>query len=618
MSNLLAYALYFPQSLLMLLRLAWQLYPAGLCGKLLLELMQGALPLGKAWIIKLLFDLLTQQLQTGFTDRAPQALGGLLIGYTIITLMGDLAIQIGAYLDSEMERRLTFHVQSALYRHINHIEGLAPFENPQFYDTLRLAVQGARRSPVQAVQFLTTLWRSGVTLVAFGSVLAILDARLIGLVLLGVLPRLYNDWRLSRHRFNVAVAVTPRERRVAYYGRILSGLEFAKELRLFNLASYFIGLFQSATQEIHQTQRQRDRRVLLFQGIAAVLLSVVMAGAFVIVILEAFTGRFSLGDVSLYTNGVQSILVALTSCGAAAMNLHEATLFYTHFKTLETLPQPITISANPQPLPPLQHGIEMRDVSFRYNERLPWVVRHLNLTIPAQECMALVGSNGAGKTTLVKMLLRYYDPSEGVILWDGIDIRSFDPHALRAHMGAIFQDFTRYELTAQENIGLGQISHMTDLNHVEQAARWADVAVLIESLPQGYQTVLSRRLAENGQGADLSGGEWQKIALARLGMRLPQAEVLILDEPTAALDAAAEYATYQRFVEMAAGRTTLLISHRFSTVSMADRIAVLEDGAITECGTHAELIALNGTYARLYRMQAERYVNGQVKSPLQI
>ena len=251
------------------------------------------------------------------------------------------------------------------------------------------------------------------------------------------------------------------------------------------------------------------------------------------------------------------------------------------------------------------NGIEVRNVSFRYSDEHAWVLRDVNLLIPAGRCTALVGLNGAGKTTLVKLLTRMYDPTEGEILWEGIDIREFDVERFRERIGAVFQDFTRYDLTAQENIGLGNVGEALDDDKVRQAAMRAGVSETIEGLPGGYGTVLSRWLTTEKAGVDLSGGEWQKIALARMFMR--ESEMLILDEPTAALDAQAEYDLYNRFVELMGGRTSLLITHRFSTVRMADMVAVLEEGRITEVGTHEELIRVNKTYTKLYQMQAERY-----------
>jgi ATP-binding cassette subfamily B protein len=316
--------------------------------------------------------------------------------------------------------------------------------------------------------------------------------------------------------------------------------------------------------------------------------------------------------VTLYTAAVASVQGALSGIVYAFGNIHESALFFSRYTELMALPQPITIPAEPQPAAPLRDALELRGVSFRYSANHPWVLKNVSLTIPAGSCLALVGLNGAGKTTLVKLLTRMYDPTEGQILWDGVDLREFDPAELRGRMGAIFQDFVHYDLTAYENIALGDVSLLPSPTRrwaggeVELAAQKAGIHKAITALPHGYDTVLSRWLAEEGQGADLSGGEWQKLALARLFVR-ESASLLILDEPTAALDAQAEYDVYSRFVDLVAGRTSLLISHRFSTVRMADAIAVLEDGRIVEYGSHAELIARGETYARLYNMQAERY-----------
>jgi ATP-binding cassette subfamily B protein len=289
----------------------------------------------------------------------------------------------------------------------------------------------------------------------------------------------------------------------------------------------------------------------------------------------------------------------------AFSTLNEHVLFFGCYQQLKALPQPIQVTMSPQPVSRLTSGLELRNLSFRYSESHPWVLRNINLEIPSGQHLALVGLNGAGKTTLVKLLTRLYDPTEGQILWDGIDMREFDPVELRHHLGVIFQDFMHYDFNAQENIGLGDVQFVEDYARVQQAAEKAGIHQTIEGLPQGYNTILSRMFGENGAGMELSGGEWQKIAVARMFMR--QADFLILDEPTAALDAQAEYELYNRFVELVRDKTSLIISHRFSTVRMADTIAVVEDGQITEYNTHEELLAQGGTYARLFKMQADPY-----------
>ncbi len=332
-----------------------------------------------------------------------------------------------------------------------------------------------------------------------------------------------------------------------------------------------------------------------------VLANLVSGAVFIIVALQAFAGRITLGDVTLYVSAITSVQTGLSSLISSFATLHQQRLFFNYFEQLLNLPQPVTVANNFQPVPTFESGIRLQNVSFRYTEKHPWILRNVNLFIPKGKCVALVGLNGAGKTTVVKLLTRLYDPAEGRILWDGIDITQFDPQELRQRIGTVFQDYMRYALTAKENIDLGNVYQSNTLEQIQNAAKQAGAHKMIENLPQGYDTFLNRYMAENGNGVDLSGGEWQKIALARVFMR--DADFLILDEPTAALDVETEDHIYTRFAELMHGRTSLLISHRFSTVRMADIIAVLENGQIVACGSHEQLIEQNGTYARLYQMQ---------------
>lgn len=589
-----------------MIKLAWLAQPMCFVGLILLELINGLLPPATAWFTKVLFDLIVHAVQEPATVILRQNLLFILAVLALLSVASQLSIAMSSYLIAELGRKLTLNVQSTVYQKINSLVGMAPFEDPQFHNTIQLAAQSAQRGPVQILQIFTAFLNNMITMIAFFGLLISFSPLLLVAIVLSSVPQLYAQLRIGYQRFGIAQVNSPRERLVAYYGMILSGANFAKEVRLFNLSNYFLHAFRRVYQEIHRAERNQQARELRWNLVLATLASVVTNIAFVLVILQAVAGRISVGSVTLYISAVESMQNALAGIIFAMSQLKEGLLFYNQYNSLLELPQPLQIARSPCSVTPLKSGIRLINVSFRYSDQHAWVLHRVNLFIPAGRCTALVGENGAGKTTLVKLLTRLYDPTEGQILWDNIDIREFDPSELRCHIGAIFQDFIRYDLTVKENIGLGDVSHLANDSRVHEAAMRAGIHNTVQNLPKGYQTILSRWLAKDELGIDLSGGQWQKIANARMFMR--NADLLILDEPTAALDPQAEYDIYSRFVDLTDGPTSLLITHRFSTVRMADVVAVLEGGHITEYGTHDELLSLKGTYTRLYNMQAERYL----------
>lgn len=590
---------------LSMLKLSWQAGPAYAVGLLALDLLQAILPVSSALLMKGIIDQLVHHMQGGAPALA-SAILPLLIAQVVVTILSQMQMPINSYVRAELGRRLSLRVQTMVYQKINSLPGLSHFESPHFHDTIQLASQGAQFGPLQAMGTLTAIAQSVVTLASFLGVLIVLSPFLAGMVTLAAVPQLYAQLKIGHLRVGLASTNTPKQRQVSYYGFVLSSVQFAKELRLFNVAGYFLNRLTSTSEQIYHAQRQQEQRELRWELLLGVLSSTIASASVVIVVMQAFAHRLSLGDVTLYISAVASVQTALSGIILSIAQLSESRLFFTYFMKLMALPHNLPVASTIKPVPALRSGIELRNVSFRYSEQHAWALRNINLFIPAGTCVALVGLNGAGKTTLIKLLTRLYDPTEGQVLWDGIDLRAFDPTALRDRMGTIFQDFVRYDLTAHENIAVGNIARSSNERAVQQAACDAGIHDVISGLPHSYQTVLSRWLSDEAAGADLSGGEWQKIAIARMFMR--DADFLMLDEPTAALDAQAEYDIYHRFVELMSGRTSLLITHRFSTVRLADLIAVIEDGQITEYGSHDELIAHGKTYAQLYELQATQYV----------
>jgi ATP-binding cassette subfamily B protein len=585
---------------------AMRAYPMGFAAMIVLQVLQGGFPVATAWVTKQIFDLLGAALKGDGGISFSQGFLPLLIIQAVLSLANQLMGSADQFLSSEFNRRLTLMTQGMVYEHISSLDGLVYFEDPKFHDTLRLASQGAMRGPSQMLNFFSSFLSGLVTLFSFLGVLLYLSPALALIVAIASLPQLYFQLKIARQHFGLAYMNSPKERKAYYLGNILSDVYYAKEVRLFSLGKYFLKQFLQITREIQATEREQEIHEMRWRVGLGVLANVVSSGAFVAVVSQAFSGRITLGDVTLYITALGSVQGALFGMIYAFGNLNENILFFSHFTNLLALPTALPALQPIQGTTSLDGSIELRNVSFRYSDQHPWVLQNVNLTFPKGKCLGLVGLNGAGKTTLVKLLTRLYDPTEGEILWDGVDIRHFETRELRQRMGAIFQDFVHYDLTAEENIGLGHVDEIGNTERIHQAAVDAGVDEVLEKLPQGYKTVLSRWLAEDMVGIDLSGGQWQKIAIARMFMR--DTDFLILDEPTAALDAEAEYEIYNHFVHLVKGRTSLLISHRFSTMRIADVIAVLEGGKIVEYGTHDELLRTGNTYARLYNMQLEQHV----------
>jgi ATP-binding cassette subfamily B protein len=454
--------------------------------------------------------------------------------------------------------------------------------------------------------------QSLVTTVGMFGALYVINPVLAGIVACSAVPAIGLQISNGRHRARLQWTSSPAQRRQLFYGRLLSDQNGAKEARLFGLGDFLRGRMLSELRSVNEAQRVLDLRVLVIEGSLSLLTAAITAGGTVWVVREVAAGRMSVGDVSLFAMAAVGVQGAISGMVSRLSGVYQSLLLFGHYVDIVTMDPDLPLAVSPRRLPALRRGVELRDVWFRYDDQHPWVLRGVSMFIPFGHSVALIGLNGAGKSTLVKLICRLYDPVHGSILWDGTDIRAVAPEDLRARVGTVLQDYMSYDLTAAENIGLGDLDRLNDMERVSEAATRAGVHDKIASLPRGYETLLSRiffssKDKDNPEtGVVLSGGQWQRLAVARGFMRADR-DLLILDEPSSGMDAEAEHALHRRLRAIRDGKTSLLISHRLGSVRDADEIYVLSGGQITESGTHATLMAARGEYHRLFALQASGY-----------
>src|SRR6266852_173307 len=447
-----------------------------------------------------------------------------------------------------------------------------------------------------------------LTFISMIALLVVVSPLLAVIALVSPIPAFIADTRYGWRGYNIARWGSRLLRRMNYLVTLVTTDSYAKEVKLFGLGPYFINRYRMIAKNYYSSQRSQVARRYMTGFALGNLSTIVTSLTYLYVALQAIIGRLTLGDLTLYTTAASQVQGSIQGILGGFSGMYEHNLYLNNlFELMETksaLPVPAKATKVPQPL---RGEIHFENVTFAYPGAEANALSNLTFTVRPGETLAIVGRNGAGKTTLFKLICRLYDPNEGRILIDGIDIRDFDPNELRAQIGAMFQDYVTYQATAAENIGLGNVPDINDRERIEVAGAQAGASELIGGLPDGYDTALGKWF---DHGVNLSGGEWQKVALARAFMR--DAKILLLDEPTSALDAQAEYDLFERLRSLTRGRTAVYISHRFSTVRRADRIVFLEHGRLVEEGTHAELMKLNGRYARLFRMQASAYTGEDV------
>ncbi len=506
------------------------------------------------------------------------------------------------YSDSLLADRYTHFVSVRVMRQAAALD-LTTYEDPVFYDRLeRARVQATDR--LAMIQQMGRLFQQALTTLIWTSILLWYSPWLVLLLALGVLPTFVGETHFAFLGYAKNFRQTPAKRQMDYLRQVAGSREGAKELKLFNLSDYLTNRFTRLSQNIYEENVALSRKKLLAGGLLGVIATLGYYGAYAFVIWRAVHGGFdNIGEFYYLTNAIIQASSNLQQVFSTASGIADQALFLTDL--LAFFEMKPTVAANPDGalIPrPIRRGFEFRNVSFAYPGTTRRVLSNFNFTLAPGERIALIGENGQGKTTVVKLITRLYDPTEGQILLDGIDLREYKLEDLHHEIGVIFQDFMRYEMTARENISVGRVESEHSQTEIESAAHKSLAESVIAKLPGGYDQMLGRRFES---GVELSGGEWQRVALARAYLR--DAQLLVLDEPTAALDARSELEVFERFAELTTGKMALLISHRFSTVRMADRIVVLEGGRLVEEGTHPQLIALGGRYASMFEMQAASY-----------
>jgi ATP-binding cassette subfamily B protein len=583
----------------MVLKIVWQSSPLLTILGLVFRGLAALIPVSMLWISKLIIDRVVNavsQRNTAFLEIA-----WLLVLEFGLACAGNVLARIIDYCDGLLADKFTKQINVRVLEHSSKLD-LVSFESPAFYDKLeRARAQATDR--IEMLSGIGCLGQQFVTLVSLSTGILLFSPWLLVLLVACLIPAFLGESHFAFLGYSLSRRLTPGQRQMDYFRLLGTSKETAKELKVFGLAKYFIEGYKRLADSAYQAHRLLSSKRLWVGSLLAVLATCGYYGAYALVVYQTVQGRLTIGELTFLAGAIagssaniQLLFSMFSKTADQALFLGDLVEFFAVRPTIQSKPEALLAPR------PIRKGFEFRAVSFQYPDSDRRVLNNINLRFERGEKVALVGENGQGKTTLIKLLARLYDPTEGAIFLDDIDLREYSIEDLSKEIGIIFQDFVRYEISARENIGVGRIDEINNEMLVSEAARKSLADAVVAKLPNGLHQMLGRRFEG---GTDLSGGEWQKFALARAYMR--DAQVLILDEPTASLDARSEYEVFQHFVELAQDCMTVLVSHRFSTVRIAQRILVLDDGQIREQGTHEQLLERGGRYAESFNLQAEGY-----------
>jgi ATP-binding cassette, subfamily B, bacterial len=585
------------------LRLVWQSSPGWAVIRVGLIFLQGLLPLASIYLVKLLVDAVTEGIPTEDPMLFLRQLTPLLVGLSVTVLVLLLCTACSELVNTAQTQKVSDYMRSILHAKSIEID-LAYYEDPRYHDTLQRAQQEATYRPNQLLMRLAQVGQNGILLVAMIGLLLTLHWGIMGVLLVAAIPSILVRLRFTRELYQWQRTWTSSDRQSMYLSLLLTGEQFAKEIRLFGLGELFSQRFDRLRVAIYQSKlKLLTRRSLSF--LAASLLSGLLVGAiYGFILYQTLQGTLKFGDLVLYHQALQKGQSSLTTLMSGFSGLYEDSLFLANLYEFLDLKPSILPSAHPKLMPrPMRQGIVFDHVDFQYSGTTRQALKDISLTVRPGETIALVGENGSGKTTLIKLLCRLYDPTGGQITIDGIDLKELDVPNLRQQVSVIFQDYAKYALSAHDNIWFGNVQLASADEAVVSAAKRSGAHEVITRLPQSYGTMLGK-LFDGGE--ELSIGQWQKVALARAFFS--DSQIIVLDEPTSAMDPKAEYEVFNRFRELIKDQSAILITHRLSTVKMADRIYVMDQGRIVERGSHNELMKQQGLYATLFETQARNYV----------